>query len=98
MGGYCLSGGNLQAQQRRPQRYFTDVLTRLVNGWPNSRIDELMLWFWAKADDKPSSAAASGLQAALTPKQPNRRRLLRGVHGYPARPGAWTTLKEHGHD
>jgi hypothetical protein len=30
-----------------PQRYFTDVLTRLVNGWPNSRIDELMPWCWA---------------------------------------------------
>ena len=29
-----------------PQRYFTDVLTRLVNGWPNSRIDELMPWCW----------------------------------------------------
>jgi hypothetical protein len=27
-----------------PQRYFTDLLTRLVNGWPNSRIDELMPW------------------------------------------------------
>jgi hypothetical protein len=30
-----------------PQRYFTDVLTRLVNGWPNSRIDDLMPWHWA---------------------------------------------------
>jgi len=30
-----------------PQRYFTDLLTRLVNGWPNSRIDELMPWCWA---------------------------------------------------
>ena len=30
-----------------PQRYFTDVLTRLVNGWPNDRIDELMPWCWA---------------------------------------------------
>src|SRR3954470_13568251 len=29
------------------QRYFTNVLTRLVNGWPNSRIDELMPWCWA---------------------------------------------------
>lgn len=29
-----------------PQSYFTDVLTRLVNGWPNSRIDELMPWRW----------------------------------------------------
>ncbi|RKK00989.1 IS66 family transposase, partial [Pseudoroseomonas wenyumeiae] len=41
-----------------PQRYFTDLLTRLVNGWPNSRIDELMPWCWTKADDQPSSAAA----------------------------------------
>jgi transposase len=30
-----------------PQRYFTEVLTRLVDGWPNSRIDELMPWYWA---------------------------------------------------
>ena len=30
-----------------PQRYFSDVLTRLVNGWPQSRIDELMPWHWA---------------------------------------------------
>jgi transposase len=33
-----------------PQRYFTDLLTRLVNGWPNSRIDELMPWRWASAE------------------------------------------------
>ncbi len=32
-----------------PQRYFGDVLTRLVNGWPQSRIDELMPWHWAAA-------------------------------------------------
>jgi hypothetical protein len=32
-----------------PQRYFTDVLTRLVNGWMESRIDELMPWHWAPA-------------------------------------------------
>ena len=30
-----------------PQTYFTDVLTRLVNLWPASRIDELMPWNWA---------------------------------------------------
>jgi hypothetical protein len=34
-----------------PQRYFTDVLTRLVNGWPNSRIDELMPWRWKTVSD-----------------------------------------------
>jgi transposase len=33
-----------------PQRYFTDVLTRLANGWPNSRIDELMPWRRAHGD------------------------------------------------
>jgi len=30
-----------------PQTYFTDLLTRLVNGWPQKRIDELMPWNWA---------------------------------------------------
>jgi transposase len=30
-----------------PQTYFTDLLTRLVNGWPQKRIDELMPWHWA---------------------------------------------------
>jgi len=30
-----------------PQIYFTDLLTRLVNGWSQSRIDELMPWHWA---------------------------------------------------
>jgi transposase len=32
-----------------PLRYLTDVLTHLVNGWPQSRIDELMPWHWAPA-------------------------------------------------
>jgi transposase len=30
-----------------PQAYFTDLLTRLVNGWPQNGIDELMPWHWA---------------------------------------------------
>ena len=30
-----------------PQVYFTDVLTRLVNLWPASRLGELMPWAWA---------------------------------------------------
>lgn len=29
-----------------PQTYLTDVLTRLVNLWPASRLDELMPWAW----------------------------------------------------
>ncbi len=30
-----------------PQTYFADVLTKLVNLWPVSRLDELMPWAWA---------------------------------------------------
>jgi transposase len=33
-----------------PQRYLADLLTRLVNGWPNSRIDELMPWRWVTTE------------------------------------------------
>jgi transposase len=29
-----------------PQLHITDLLTRLVNGWPEKRIDELMPWHW----------------------------------------------------
>ena len=32
-----------------PQTYFSDLLTRLVNGWPQARIDELMPWCWKPA-------------------------------------------------
>ena len=35
-----------------PQAYFADLLTRLVNGWPQRRIDELMPWNWQP--DHPS--------------------------------------------
>jgi len=39
-----------------PQTNFTDVLTKLVNLWPASRIDELMPWAWA-ADTSSRRAA-----------------------------------------
>jgi hypothetical protein len=29
-----------------PEAYINDVLTRLVNGWPENRIDELLPWRW----------------------------------------------------
>jgi hypothetical protein len=35
-----------------PQAYFAELLTRLVNGWPQKRIDELMPWNWEP--DNPS--------------------------------------------
>lgn len=40
-----------------PQAYFTDVLTKLVNLWPASRIDELMPWAWAAAQSADKLAA-----------------------------------------
>ena len=30
-----------------PQSYLPDMLTRLVDGWLQFRIDELMPWLWA---------------------------------------------------
>jgi hypothetical protein len=39
-----------------PQAYLTDVLTKLVNLWPASRLDELMPWAWAT--EHPRSPAA----------------------------------------
>jgi transposase len=40
-----------------PQAYLTDVLTKLVNLWPVSRIDELMPWTWV-AERSASKLAA----------------------------------------
>jgi len=31
-----------------PQAYLTDLLTKLVKGWPMRRIDELLPWVWAR--------------------------------------------------
>ncbi len=43
-----------------PLRSFTDLLPRLVNGWPNDRIDELMPWCWAEPQQPAVSADAKG--------------------------------------
>ena len=32
-----------------PQVYLTDVLTKLVNNWPNRRLAELTPWAWTAA-------------------------------------------------
>jgi hypothetical protein len=34
-----------------PLTYMTELLTRLVNGWPQDRIDELMPWCWKPKPD-----------------------------------------------
>ena len=43
-----------------PQAYVADVLTRLVNLWPATRLDELMPWAWGAANRiaAPKQAAA----------------------------------------
>jgi transposase len=40
-----------------PQAYLTDVLTKLVNLWPASRIDELVPWAWSGAESTSGLAA-----------------------------------------
>jgi IS66 C-terminal element len=40
-----------------PQAYIADVLDKLVNLWPASRIDELMPWAWPKAHGADRLAA-----------------------------------------
>jgi transposase len=40
-----------------PQAYFADVLTKLVNLWPASRLDELMPWAWAAEHSADKLAA-----------------------------------------
>ena len=41
-----------------PQAYFADVLTKLVNLWPASRLDEFMPWAWAA--ERSSNKLAAG--------------------------------------
>ena len=43
-----------------PQLYFTDLQTRLVNGWPQNRIDELMPWHWATKGPVETSLSPQG--------------------------------------
>jgi transposase len=30
-----------------PEAYLADVLTKLVNNWPNSRLGQLLPWAWS---------------------------------------------------
>jgi transposase len=43
-----------------PQLYLTDLLSRLVNGWSQNRIDELMPWHWAPKSQCETSATPQG--------------------------------------
>jgi transposase len=39
-----------------PKPYLANILTKLVNGWPMAKIDELLPWAWAQ-QNKVSLAA-----------------------------------------
>ena len=41
-----------------PEAYLEDVLTKLINLWPASRIDELMPWAWLRAQNSTERIAA----------------------------------------
>jgi transposase len=41
-----------------PEAWLADVLTNLVNGWPNRRLVELTPWTWQAAQNTPDRAAA----------------------------------------
>lgn len=41
-----------------PEAWLADVLTKLVNLWPQARLDELMPWAWAGPPDTRARAAA----------------------------------------
>jgi transposase len=55
----CLASliGTCKLNNVDPQAYFADVLAKLVNLWPASRIDELMPWAWAAAHPTKKLAA-----------------------------------------
>ncbi len=40
-----------------PQAWLADILVRLVNLWPNNRLDELLPWHWAAAHQLQQRAA-----------------------------------------
>jgi len=40
-----------------PQAWLADILARLVNLWPNNRLDELLPWTWAAARQQQQRAA-----------------------------------------
>ena len=41
-------------QGLNPQAYLADILTKLVNGWPMRKIDELLPWAWSDPSKEAS--------------------------------------------
>jgi IS66 C-terminal element len=75
LGLHRLADRDLQIEWRRvePQAYFADVLTRLVNLWPASRLDELMPWAWGlrnRPKNSPPEAPTPRQRRKIKPSPP----------------------------
>jgi hypothetical protein len=53
LGAAGVADRDLQAHVN-PQAWLTNVLTKLVNNWPNSRLDDLMPWAWSARQTRQS--------------------------------------------
>ena len=38
-----------------PFAYISDTMQKIAEGWPNSRIDEIMPWTWSPADQQKAA-------------------------------------------
>ena len=58
---FGLGRGRGKTNRGRPATFWvsvpTDCLTRLVNLWPNNRLDELLPWAWSAARQQQQRAA-----------------------------------------
>ena len=50
LGDRGLLGGDRQAERGEPFAYLRDILKRLSNGHPISRLDELLPWNWTPSN------------------------------------------------
>jgi transposase len=47
-----------KANSVEPQAYITDVITKIADGWPATRWNELMPWNWMPSADQLTTQAA----------------------------------------
>jgi transposase len=68
-----------------PHAWLADILTRLVNLWPNNRLDELLPWAWTAARRQKPIGAAQRHFSAVTTGGTSRRRLRFGDENHRVR-------------
>ena len=65
-----------------PEAYFTDVLTKLVNNWPNRRLAELLPWAWTRRSTLIRQAPIATVQKLrLRLNKPSRMRSVPADRG-----------------